>query len=127
MAALGPILKNRRQHELRRLKYFVKIVDIGSLTQAAKYCISHNQRSASRLPHWKVSKSTAFDSHKTGRYANRRRKILYTHARAILRQCEQAQLAVITLVSHYRGKSRLALRQEPLVIHHHALITGGSR
>ncbi|STL54942.1 nitrogen assimilation transcriptional regulator [Escherichia coli] len=39
----------------RRLKYFVKIVDIGSLTQAAEYCISHNQRSASRLPHWKVS------------------------------------------------------------------------
>ncbi len=127
MAALGPILKNRRQLNFRRLKYFVKIVDIGSLTQLLKYCISHNQRSASRLPHWKWVKSTTFDPYKAGRYTNRRRKILYTHARAILRQCEQAQLRCITLVRHYRGKSRLALHQDRCVIHHHALITGGSR
>lgn len=36
MAALGPILKTGGNMNFRRLKYFVKIVDIGSLTQAAE-------------------------------------------------------------------------------------------
>ncbi len=47
--------------------------------------------------------------------------------RAILRQCEQAQLAVHNVGQSLSGKSRLALRGNRCVIHHHALITGGSR
>lgn len=54
-----------------------------------------------------------------GRYANRRRKILYGH----LRRCER--MAVLTLVSHYRSKN-LNWLPEPLRHHHHTLITGGS-
>ncbi len=38
----------------------------------------------------------------------------YTHARAILRQCEQAQLAVHNVGQSLSGKSRLALRRELL-------------
>lgn len=39
----------------RRLKYFVKIVDIGSLTQAAEVLHIAQPALTSRLPHWKVS------------------------------------------------------------------------
>ncbi|WP_435953041.1 nitrogen assimilation transcriptional regulator NAC [Dryocola sp. BD626] len=80
---------------LRRLKYFVKIVDIGSLTQAAE--VLHIAQPA--LSQQVATLEGELDQQllirtKRGVTPTEAGKILYTHARAILRQCEQAQLAV---------------------------------
>jgi LysR family nitrogen assimilation transcriptional regulator len=82
---------------LRRLKYFVKIVDIGSLTQAAE--VLHIAQPA--LSQQVATLEGEMDQQllirtKRGVTPTEAGKILYTHARTILRQCEQAQLAVIT-------------------------------
>lgn len=57
MAALGPILKKTGGNmNFRRLKYFVKIVDIGSLTQAAEVLhIAQPALSQQVAMFWKVS------------------------------------------------------------------------
>ena len=80
---------------LRRLKYFVKIVDIGSLTQAAE--VLHIAQPA--LSQQVATLEGEMDQQllirtKRGVTPTEAGKILYTHARTILRQCEQAQLAV---------------------------------
>ncbi len=80
---------------LRRLKYFVKIVDIGSLTQAAE--VLHIAQPA--LSQQVATLEGELDQQllirtKRGVTPTEAGKILYTHARTILRQCEQAQLAV---------------------------------
>jgi len=80
---------------LRRLKYFVKIVDIGSLTQAAE--VLHIAQPA--LSQQVATLEGEMDQQllirtKRGVTPTEAGKILYAHARTILRQCEQAQLAV---------------------------------
>lgn len=80
---------------LRRLKYFVKIVDIGSLTQAAE--VLHIAQPA--LSQQVATLEGELDQQllirtKRGVTPTEAGKVLYTHARTILRQCEQAQLAV---------------------------------
>jgi LysR family nitrogen assimilation transcriptional regulator len=79
---------------LRRLKYFVKIVDIGSLTQAAE--VLHIAQPA--LSQQVATLEGEMDQQLLiPNAASRQRKpekFSYTHARTILRQCEQAQLAV---------------------------------
>ncbi|NDO80670.1 nitrogen assimilation transcriptional regulator [Citrobacter sp. NCU1] len=79
----------------RRLKYFVKIVDIGSLTQAAE--VLHIAQPA--LSQQVATLEGELDKQllirtKRGVTPTEAGKILYTHARTILRQCEQAHLAV---------------------------------
>ena len=79
----------------RRLKYFVKIVDIGSLTQAAE--VLHIAQPA--LSQQVATLEGELDQQllirtKRGVTPTEAGKILYAHARTILRQCEQAQLAV---------------------------------
>lgn len=79
----------------RRLKYFVKIVDIGSLTQAAE--VLHIAQPA--LSQQIATLEGELDQQllirtKRGVTPTEAGKILYTHARTILRQCEQAHLAV---------------------------------
>lgn len=79
----------------RRLKYFVKIVDIGSLTQAAE--VLHIAQPA--LSQQVATLEGELDQQllirtKRGVTPTEAGKILYTHARTILRQCEQAHLAV---------------------------------
>ncbi len=93
----------------RRLKYFVKIVDIGSLTQAAEVLHIAQPALSQQVAtlEGELNQQLLIRT-KRGVTPTGAGKILYTHARAILRQCEQAQLAV------HKGKSRLALRQEPL-------------
>lgn len=81
---------------LRRLKYFVKIVDIGSLTQAAE--VLHIAQPA--LSQQVATLENELDQQllirtKRGVTPTEAGKILYAHARTILRQCEQAQTAVI--------------------------------
>jgi len=80
---------------LRRLKYYVKIVDIGSLTQAAE--VLHIAQPA--LSQQLAALEGELDQQllirtKRGVTPTEAGKILYAHAQTILRQCEQAQSAV---------------------------------
>lgn len=59
----------------RRLKYFVKIVDIGSLTQAAEVLhIAQPALSQQVATLEGELNQQLFDPYKAGRYTNRRRK-----------------------------------------------------
>ncbi|WAH52341.1 nitrogen assimilation transcriptional regulator NAC [Pseudescherichia vulneris] len=95
---------------LRRLKYFVKIVDIGSLTQAAE--VLHIAQPA--LSQQVATLEGEMDQQllirtKRGVTPTEAGKILYTHARTILRQCEQAQLAVNNVGQTLRGQVAIGL------------------
>jgi len=94
----------------RRLKYFVKIVDIGSLTQAAE--VLHIAQPA--LSQQVATLEGEMDQQllirtKRGVTPTEAGKILYTHARTILRQCEQAQLAVNNVGQTLRGQVAIGL------------------
>lgn len=80
---------------LRRLKYFVKIVDMGSLTQAAD-CLHIAQPALSQqlaTLEGEVNQQLLIRS-KRGVTPTAAGKTLYQHALMILQQCEQAQKAV---------------------------------
>lgn len=79
----------------RRLKYFVKIVDIGSLTRAAEVLHIAQPALSQQVAtlEGELNQQLLIRT-KRGVTPTGAGKILYTHARAILRQCEQAQLAV---------------------------------
>ena len=76
---------------LRRLKYFVKIVDIGSLTQAAEVlyiaqpALSQQLATLEGEVHQQLLVRT-----KRGVTPTEAGKVLYRHAQVILRQCDQA-------------------------------------
>lgn len=96
----------------RRLKYFVKIVDIGSLTRAAE--VLHIAQPA--LSQQVATLEGELDQQllirtKRGVTPTEAGKVLYTHARTILRQCEQAQLAVNNVGQTLTGQSLSALRR----------------
>ncbi|VDZ82630.1 HTH-type transcriptional regulator gltC [Kluyvera intermedia] len=83
------------KNELQTTQVFVKIVDIGSLTQAAE--VLHIAQPA--LSQQVATLEGELDQQllirtKRGVTPTEAGKVLYTHARTILRQCEQAQLAV---------------------------------
>ncbi|ELY4001785.1 nitrogen assimilation transcriptional regulator NAC [Cronobacter dublinensis] len=95
---------------LRRLKYFVKIVDIGSLTQAAE--VLHIAQPA--LSQQVATLEGEMDQQllirtKRGVTPTEAGKILYAHARTILRQCEQAQLAVHNVGQTLQGQVSIGL------------------
>lgn len=95
---------------LRRLKYFVKIVDIGSLTQAAE--VLHIAQPA--LSQQVATLENELDQQllirtKRGVTPTEAGKILYSHARTILRQCEQAQTAVINAGQALNGQVSIGL------------------
>ncbi|ROR14687.1 nitrogen assimilation transcriptional regulator NAC [Erwinia sp. JUb26] len=95
---------------LRRLKYFVKIVDIGSLTQAAE--VLHIAQPA--LSQQVATLENELDQQllirtKRGVTPTEAGKILYSHARTILRQCEQAQLAVVNAGQVLSGQVSIGL------------------
>ncbi|WP_075180951.1 nitrogen assimilation transcriptional regulator NAC [Pantoea sp. 1.19] len=95
---------------LRRLKYFVKIVDIGSLTQAAE--VLHIAQPA--LSQQVATLEGELDQQllvrtKRGVTPTEAGKILYAHARTILRQCEQAQLAVVNAGQVLSGQVSIGL------------------
>ena len=95
---------------LRRLKYFVKIVDIGSLTQAAE--VLHIAQPA--LSQQVATLENELDQQllirtKRGVTPTEAGKILYAHARTILRQCEQAQAAVSNAGQTLNGQVSIGL------------------
>lgn len=78
---------------LRRLQYFVKIVDVGSLTQAADIlhiaqpALSQQLATLEGEVHRQLLLRT-----KRGVVPTEAGRVLYRHAQTILRQCEQAQV-----------------------------------
>jgi len=95
---------------LRRLKYFVKIVDIGSLTQAAEVlhiaqpALSQQLATLEGELHQQLLIRT-----KRGVTPTEAGNILYTHAQTILRQCEQAQSAVNSAGMSLNGQVSVGL------------------
>lgn len=80
---------------LRRLKYFVKIVDIGSLTQAAEVLHIAQPALSQQLATLEGElKQRLLIRTKRGVTPTEAGNILYMHATTILRQCEQARSAV---------------------------------
>ncbi|WP_058911230.1 nitrogen assimilation transcriptional regulator NAC [Entomohabitans teleogrylli] len=95
---------------LRRLKYFVKIVDIGSLTQAAEVLhIAQPALSQQVATLEGEMNQLLLIRSKRGVTPTEAGKILYTHARTILRQCEQAQMAVNNVGQTLRGQVSIGL------------------
>ncbi len=80
---------------LRRLKYFVKIVDVGSLTQAADILHIAQPALSQQLAtlEGEVKQQLVIRTQR-GVTPTEAGKILYAHAQAILRQCDQAQSAI---------------------------------
>src|SRR3954466_15748055 len=82
-----------RSMNLRRLKYFVKIVDIGSLTQAADVLHIAQPALSQQLAtlEGEVRQQLLLRT-KRGVTPTEAGKVLYRHAQLILRQCDQAQV-----------------------------------
>lgn len=80
---------------LRRLRYFIKIVDVGSLTQAADILHIAQPALSQQLASLESEvKQQLLIRTKRGVTPTEAGSILYAHAQAILRQCEQAQSAI---------------------------------
>ncbi|TCV06956.1 LysR family nitrogen assimilation transcriptional regulator [Samsonia erythrinae] len=79
----------------RRLKYFVKIVDIGSLTQAAESLHIAQPALSQQLATLESElQNQLLVRGRRGVTPTEAGKILYSHALTILLQCEQAKDAV---------------------------------
>ncbi|HFZ8993038.1 TPA: nitrogen assimilation transcriptional regulator NAC [Citrobacter freundii] len=94
----------------RRLKYFVKIVDIGSLTQAAE--VLHIAQPA--LSQQVATLEGELNQQllvrtKRGVTPTEAGQILYNQARTILRQCELAQMAVNNAGQMLKGQVAIGL------------------
>lgn len=78
---------------LRRLRYFVKIVDIGSLTQAADILHIAQPALSQQLATLEgEARQQLLVRTKRGVVPTEAGRTLYRHAQLILRQCEQAQI-----------------------------------
>lgn len=95
---------------LRRLKYFVKIVDVGSLTQAAEVLHIAQPALSQQLATLEGElKQQLLIRTKRGVQPTEAGNILYAHAQTILRQCEQAQSAVNSAGQAMSGHVSLGL------------------
>lgn len=95
---------------LKRLKYFVKIVDIGSLTQAAEVLYIAQPALSQQV----ANLESELDQQllirtKRGVTPTEAGKVLYSHAKSILRQCEQAHLAVNSVGKALKGAVSIGL------------------
>ena len=78
---------------LRRLKYFVKIVDVGSLTQAADLLHIAQPALSQQLAALEGEvRQQLLVRNKRGVTPTEAGKVLYRHAQLILRQCDQARV-----------------------------------
>ncbi|MDR2288522.1 MAG: nitrogen assimilation transcriptional regulator NAC [Serratia marcescens] len=94
----------------RRLKYFVKIVDIGSLTQAAEVLHIAQPALSQQLATLEGElRQQLLIRTKRGVQPTEAGNILYAHAQTILRQCEQAQSAVNSAGQAMSGQVSLGL------------------
>ena len=95
---------------LKRLKYFVKIVDIGSLTQAAEVLYIAQPALSQQVANLEAElDQQLLIRTKRGVTPTEAGKVLYAHAKAILKQCEQAQLAVNSVGKALKGAVSIGL------------------
>jgi LysR family transcriptional regulator, nitrogen assimilation regulatory protein len=95
---------------LRRLQYFVKIVDIGSLTQAADVLHVAQPALSQQLAtlEGEVRQQLLLRT-KRGVSPTEAGKVLYRHAQLILRQCEQARVDMRTAAKGVSGAVAVGL------------------
>ncbi len=90
---LGSGFASAPRVNLRRLKYFVKIVDVGSLTQAAEVLFIAQPALSQQLATLEGEvRQQLLVRTKRGVTPTEAGKVLYRHAQIILRQCEQARV-----------------------------------
>jgi len=95
---------------LRRLKYFVKIVDIGSLTQAADVLHIAQPALSQQLATLEGElQQQLLIRTKRGVTPTEAGNILYSHAQAILRQCDQIHSAVNNAGQSLNGQVSVGL------------------
>jgi LysR family nitrogen assimilation transcriptional regulator len=95
---------------LTRLRYFVKIVDIGSLTQAAEVLFIAQPALSQQLSTLENEvKQKLLIRTKRGVTPTDAGKVLYSHAQIILRQCEQAMCDVQMSGQSLSGKVSVGL------------------
>jgi len=95
---------------LRRLKYFVKIVDIGSLTQAADVLHIAQPALSQQLATLEGEvRQQLLVGTKRGVTPTEAGKVLYRHAQLILRQCDQAQVDMVAAGRGLSGAVSLGL------------------
>jgi LysR family nitrogen assimilation transcriptional regulator len=95
---------------LRRLQYFVKIVDIGSLTQAADILHVAQPALSQQLAtlEGEVRQQLLLRT-KRGVTPTEAGRVLYRHAQLILRQCEQAQVDMVAANQGLSGAVSIGL------------------
>ncbi len=95
---------------LRRLKYFVKLVDIGSMTQAADVLHIAQPALSQQLATLEAEvQQQLLIRTKRGVTPTAAGKVLYGHAQLILRQCEQAQNDINTCGQALSGQVSVGL------------------
>ena len=95
---------------LRRLKYFVKLVDIGSMTQAADVLHVAQPALSQQLATLEAElQQQLLIRTKRGVTPTEAGKVLYGHAQIILRQCEQAQSDINTTGHALSGQVSVGL------------------
>jgi LysR family transcriptional regulator, nitrogen assimilation regulatory protein len=95
---------------LRRLQYFVKIVDIGSLTQAADILHAAQPALSQQLATLEGEvRQQLLVRTKRGVTPTEAGRVLYRHAQLILRQCEQAQVDMIAASQGLSGQVSVGL------------------
>ncbi len=95
---------------LKRLQYFVKIVDIGSLTQAADILHVAQPALSQQLATLEGEvRQQLLVRTKRGVTPTEAGRVLYRHAQLILRQCEQAQVDMIAATHGLSGQVSVGL------------------
>ncbi len=97
---------------LRRLQYFVKSIEIGSLTQAAEVLFVAQPALSQQLSVLEHElKQTLLIRNKRGVKPTEAGKVLYRKAQLILRLCEQAHMEVQTAGQNLSGSVSVGLSQ----------------
>lgn len=97
---------------LRRLQYFVKSIEIGSLTQAAEVLFVAQPALSQQLTVLEHElKQTLLIRNKRGVKPTEAGKVLYRKAQLILRLCEQAHMEVQTAGQNLSGSVSVGLSQ----------------
>ncbi len=108
-----PDLSRAYDDDFRRLQYFVKIVDIGSLTQAAEILHVAQPALSQQLATLEGEvQQQLLTRTKRGVVPTEAGRILYRHAQVILRQCEQARADINAAGRSITGAVSLGLAPE---------------
>jgi LysR family nitrogen assimilation transcriptional regulator len=110
VAGAGAWIDLRDEVNLRRLQYFVKIVDVGSLTQAADVLHVAQPALSQQLATLEGEvRQQLLVRTKSGVVPTEAGKVLYRHAQLILRQCDQARADMNAAAKNISGAVAVGL------------------